>query len=118
MLRTLISAWVFLIIGLSFLPFAIKMRLTIGPFHNAGHFFVFLVGALLACWETNSANSRLLRCAGLLVLALILEGVEKIMTYKNPFEWRDIAFDCIGILAGLLSSYLLPMRSTAKRTAG
>jgi hypothetical protein len=110
MARALFALWLLLILGLSVLPFNVKLAFTIGRFHNAGHLLVFLVAAVLGCWRANGVSPRLLRLIGLVALAVAIEGVEKLVTYRNPFEWRDLALDVAGILSGFLLSFLLPSR--------
>jgi hypothetical protein len=117
-MRIFFGGWILLIIGLSLAPLAVKSHLTIGPWHDAGHSLIFLVATVLGCWTMTAIYARLLCCVGLAGMAMALEGVEKLITYRNPFEWRDVKFDFMGILAGILLALLLPVRSAAtKHTA-
>jgi hypothetical protein len=76
-----------------------------------GHFLVFFMATILGCWGVSGMQARLMRCLGLVVLAMALEGVEKMMTLRNPYEWSDVGFDCIGILVALTLLLLLPFRA-------
>lgn len=109
-MRTFFALWLLLIVGLSLLPFKLKLGFTISRLHNAGHFLVFFVAAVLGCWGRRDISSRLLRMMGLVVLAIAIETAEKLATIRNPFEWGDLALDCAGVLCGLLLSFVLPSR--------
>jgi hypothetical protein len=110
MSRVPFAVCLLLIVGLWLLPSTVKLHLTIGPQHDAGHVLAFFVAALLGFWEIKTYKHRFIRCAGLFALAFGIEGIEKIITYTNPFEWRDVAFDSIGIAAGFFATLLLPAR--------
>jgi hypothetical protein len=117
-MRIFFGGWILLIIFFSLAPFAVKLHLTIGPLHDAGHLLIFLVATVLGCRTISGIYAKLLCCVGLAGMAMALEGVEKIIAYRNPFEWRDVKFDSIGIAAGILLAFLLPVRSAAtKHTA-
>jgi hypothetical protein len=111
MVRTLFAAWLLLILALSLMPFKLKLSFTIGRWHNAGHFLVFLVAAVLGCWRVRDVSSRLWRVLALVGLAIAIETGEKLATIRNPFEWGDLALDAAGVLCGLLLSLVLPWRA-------
>jgi hypothetical protein len=115
-MRVFLAGWLLLIVGLSFSPMTVKQHLTIGPMHNTGHLFAFLVATLLGFLTRKNILSGLTHCLGLIALAITLEGMEKLITSSNAFEWRDVGFDLLGIAAGLLLTIFLPKtRVTLRR---
>jgi hypothetical protein len=118
-IRVLFAMWAMLIVSLSLVPLKMKFHLgTTGRWHNAGHFFVFFVAAILAFQMMNGIYEKLLCCVGVAAIAFTTEWVEKV-AYHIPYEWRDIRFDCTGILCGVLLMLWLPPTPSrvAKRTA-
>jgi hypothetical protein len=114
--RVLFTVWIMLIVSLSLVPLKVKFHLgTTGRWHNAGHLVMFFVATVLACRMVNSVYSKLAGCVGLVGIAFTMEWVEKV-SYHIPYEWRDVRFDCTGILCGVLL-LLLPSSSGIKATA-
>ena len=112
-MRFLFALWIMLIVSLSLVPLKVKLHLgTMGRWHNAGHFLVFFVATLLACRMVNGVYAKLLCCMGVAGVAFTMEWVEKI-GYHIPYEWRDIRFDCTGILCGILLMVLPSMMSSS-----
>jgi hypothetical protein len=104
----LFALWLAAIVSLSLVPLKLKLHLgTTGRWHNVGHFFMFLVAALLACRLANSVYGKLLCCVGVAALGFTMELVEK-FAYHIAYEWGDARVDCAGVLCGILLLLLLP----------
>jgi hypothetical protein len=111
--RILFAFWVMLIVSLSLVPLKVKFHLgTTGRWHNAGHLFMFFVATFLACRMVNNVYSKLTGCVALVGVAFTMEWVEKV-SYHIPYEWRDVRFDCTGILCGILLLLLPPVASSS-----
>jgi peptidoglycan/LPS O-acetylase OafA/YrhL len=105
-LRTVLLIWVLFVVGLSMLPLQAKFMLgTMGRWHTAGHFFVFLITALLAAWPSPALVKRALAAGSVLLFGVFLE-MSEVVVYHNRFEWKDVATDACGTVGGLLLLYV------------
>ncbi len=76
--------------------------------HNPGHLIIFMITALLMCWNAGSVSNRVLRAFGAILVGVTLEWLEAIM-YHNPYEWKDVLVDCAGIAAGFIIVSLISL---------
>jgi hypothetical protein len=112
-MRFILVLWLLFITALSLVPLEVKYRLgTMGNLHNFGHLAIFLVTAVLMCWNASSTPARLLRCCGALLVAMLLEALEKIV-YHNAYEWSDVAIDAAGVMVGFLLVMLISLSAPA-----
>jgi hypothetical protein len=96
-MRKLLVFWLVLVASLSLAPFGIKEVLgTRGPFHNFGHFLVFLVTGAMVLIDAPARKSRIRRFAFVILFSAATEGLESVV-YSNIFEWRDFLIDCTAI---------------------
>jgi hypothetical protein len=101
-MRYILIPWLLFVTALSLAPLDVKYRFrTIGSMHNFGHLVIFLVTAILMCWNAGSVSAKLARCSAAIAVAILLEGLEKLV-YHNAYEWTDVAVDAAGVLAGFL----------------
>ncbi len=98
------------ILALSIAPDEIKHPLhTRGHLHNAFHFVAFLAAACLMTLASSGWRNRLLRGCVALVFALTTEYMEATL-YMQKIEWQDVGMDALGIVAGLITAFLLRRR--------
>ncbi|HXR78532.1 MAG TPA: hypothetical protein VN737_21315 [Bryobacteraceae bacterium] len=103
LVRFALLLWLALLTVVSLAPTSLKWRVgTMGPLHNWDHFLAFFVTGVLLCWNAGRVSSWLLRCLAGIAIAAILEGMEAVV-YHNPFEWRDLRTDSLGIVLGALA---------------
>ena len=101
-MRLLIPLWFAFLTAISLMPLGFKNALgTTGQYHAWGHFFVFLLTAVLVSWNSKSLALRIVSGAFALAFGILLEGLERVV-YHNTFEWKDVLMDGLGVLAGLL----------------
>jgi hypothetical protein len=94
--------WLAFLTAVSLAPTSLKWRMgTMGPLHSWGHFMAFFVTGALLCWNADRSSAWLRRCFAGFVIAAALEGMETAV-YGNPFELRDLATDCLGVVAGAM----------------
>jgi hypothetical protein len=100
--RFLVAAWLLLITAVSLAPLRLKLALhTVGVWHNPIHFAVFLATGLLALSTASSFATRGLRTAYLILFCAATELLEALL-FHNPFEWRDLSVDSLGLCSGWL----------------
>lgn len=103
--------WVLVIILLSLIPLPWKNAIgTTGAFHRAGHLLAFLILAFLLCRIATTAAARLIRCAGAVLLGIVLETAEHLL-YHDRLEWDDVFVDTIGVALGFLCAFALISRT-------
>jgi hypothetical protein len=96
----LILVWMILLIGLSVSPLSFKLKLhTVGPYHDFGHYIVYLLTAILICQVAKRFGGRVAGFFFALALALGQEWLENQM-YHAGYEWKDVATDMAGTLSG------------------
>jgi VanZ family protein len=107
-----LAAWIFFVLLVSLLPLPLKQSLqTHGRFHNAAHFFAFLITVLLICWNKRSNAWVAAACAGAMVIAFFIEGAQTAL-YHNLFEWDDVLVDSLGTVTG--GAFFLAYRANAQ----
>jgi hypothetical protein len=112
-MRFILVLWLLFITALSLVPLEVKYRLgTMGSMHSFGHLAIFVVTAVLMCWNAGSVSARLLRCCGALLVAMLLEALEKVV-YHNAYEWSDVAIDAAGVLIGFVLVTFISMSAPA-----
>ena len=103
--------WVLLIIVLSLIPLPWKNVIgTTGAFHRVGHLLAFVILALLLCRITSTTAARLIRCAGAVLLGILLETAEHLI-YRDRLEWDDVLVDAVGVVLGFLCAFALSPRT-------
>ena len=109
-MRFLIVPWLAFVTALSLGPEFMKYKIlqTQGRMHNPGHLVVFMITALLLCWNAGSASSRILRALAAILVGVTLEWFEAVI-YHNPYEWKDLMVDCVGIAAGFIIVSLISL---------
>ena len=109
--------WLAFVTVLSLIPLKYKYRAgTTGVFHSPGHFLIFLVTAMLLCWNSPNARSRFLRWAGICCFGIVIEILEW-STYHNVMEWRDVLIDIFGAAVGLALVMVIPRIAGGFRSA-
>jgi hypothetical protein len=100
-------AFLALVVAVSFIPLTWKVWLgTHGPLHALVHFVVFVVAGVLANVSARSVQGRLWRAAGLVVMAVLLEGGQWLI-FGNEFEVPDLKTDTTGVITALVISQLI-----------
>ena len=95
-----LAAWIVFVLLLSLLPLPLKHSLkTHGRYHNAAHFFAFLITVLLVCWNRGSNAWVVASCVCAMALGLLIEGAQTVV-YHNHFEWDDLLVDSAGAIMG------------------
>lgn len=115
--RFALLLWLALLTAMSLAPTSLKWRMgTMGPLHTWDHFLAFFVAGALLCWNAGSFSSLLLRCLAGVAIAAVLEGMEAAV-YHNPFEWRDLRTDWLGVVLGAAATIGAPrvLSAIAKR---
>jgi len=113
-MRLLVLCWLALITAVSLGPLEVKIALgTVGAWHNVMHLVVFFVTALLSLAGASSLRSRSSRVLLLLLFCSALELLEA-RIYHNPYEWRDLYFDSLGLCFGWIASILYHSAATRK----
>ncbi len=87
---------------------------TTGAFHRAGHLLAFLILAFLLCRIASNTAARLVRCAGAVVLGILLETAEHLI-YRDRLEWDDVLVDAIGVALGFLCAFALTPRPSRSK---
>ena len=106
-MKSLFTGWLVFVVIISLMPVHMKMQLgTMGHLHAAGHFFTFLVTALLLCRELEGLAGKVAGCFSALALAVILEALQ-VGFYRHPFEWTDVGTDASGIATGAILMTLI-----------
>lgn len=110
-MRLAALVWVLAIIVLSLIPLPWKNEIgTTGAFHRAGHLLAFLILAFLLCRIASTAAARLIRCAGAVLLGIVLETAEHLL-YRDRLEWDDVLVDALGVALGFLCAFALAPRT-------
>ena len=92
--------WLLMMVALSVIPLSFKLKLhTTGHYHDFGHYFVFLITAVMACQLARRFAGRLFVFFVVLAVALIQEWLENHM-YHAGYEWKDVVTDLAGIVTG------------------
>jgi hypothetical protein len=105
-MRILIVLWVLVVTFLSMMPMSYKDALgTTGQFHYAGHFFIFVITAVVFCWTAKGTQNRILRAGGAVAVGIAMEILER-LGYHHRLEKRDILVDTLGVLTGLVATML------------
>lgn len=100
-MRPFIVLWILVLTSASVAPWIVKFRLGVnGPGHDLWHFTAFLLTALAFSNGAGKVRGKVLRCAAAITLAAVLETAE-VVCYHIRFEWRDVAVDSLGAVAGL-----------------
>lgn len=108
-MRAAVVIWLVFVTAISVAPFEVKWELGAkGRFHDAGHFLVFFVTAMLTCWTAANSASRIVRLLAVCGVALLQEALETAI-YHNPFEWRDVLVDTLGAVAAFAILSVLPL---------
>ena|SRR5579875_1564100 len=116
--RWWVAVWLALVTALSLVPLKIKIVLgTVGVWHDVGHFLIFAATGVLVLWTADNARWRGFRAASLALLCATLEALEASM-YHNPFEWRDVITDCLGICCGWIAAIVWDRFSGRKAASG
>jgi hypothetical protein len=101
-MRVLVPIWLALLVSIFLAPWYVKLHLrTAGVRHDAGHFWVFLVTALLLSADASRLYSRTLRCCAGVLVAFSVEAMEAAY-FHFRFEWHDVWVDSAGVSAGLI----------------
>jgi hypothetical protein len=102
----LVFLWILFLTVLSLAPLGIKYHLhTTGHLHDWGHFFAFLITAMV--FTRVSMRPRFLGLLGTILLGAILEKLE-VMAYHSHYEWMDVGMDTLGALCGFLIMMFTP----------
>lgn len=114
-MRLVALLWVLLVIVLSLIPLPWKNAIgTTGAFHRAGHLLAFLILAFLLCRIAATATARMIRCAGAVLLGVVLETTEHLL-YHDRLEWDDVLVDALGVALGFLCAFgLMPRAGRSK----
>ncbi len=92
--------WAGLVLAVSVSPLSFKLKLhTVGPYHDFGHYLVYLVTAILICTSAKRLGGRVAGFFAAMVLALGQEWLENHM-YHAGFEWKDVGSDLAGLVSG------------------
>ena len=115
-MRILIGLWMLVVLFLCMMPMSLKDAMgTTGQFHYAGHFFTFVITALIFCRGAKDMQSSLLRAGAAVAVGVITEILERI-GYHHRLEKRDIAVDTLGVIVGLLITLYFSQRESGSLT--
>jgi uncharacterized protein YfiM (DUF2279 family) len=95
-------AWIVCLAFASFAPDSWKANLgTKGWLHLPLHFVVFAVAGMLAYRSARSAAARIMTCASIAALALLLEMLQS-RRFAHEMEWPDVLVDIAGLLFAMV----------------